>query len=179
MKPKELERLIWQADPRNRLTLFIENLPTSGSSFPDKHFWRMLGEIYTQGEGTWNVRGIYAILFKANRSDRHHVMTIDERKALAKLPEVITVHRGFALRNRKGLSWTLGRAKAEWFARRQALFLSKKKGVRARVVSGVCSRADVIAYFTGRKEEEILVDPAMVTNQKISMLTAEGVVAEP
>ena len=57
----------------------------------------------------------------------------------------------------KGWSWTTDPDKAEWFARRFAV-----RGKECFVAEGTVSKQYVIAYFTGRNESEIVVDPRRV-----------------
>jgi hypothetical protein len=51
-----------------------------------------------------------------------------------------------------GLSWTTDREKAVWFARRFP-------GPEPRVLTGRTRRGNVIAYFAGRQEAEVIVLP--------------------
>lgn len=51
----------------------------------------------------------------------------------------------------KALSWTLDRNTAEWFAHRF--------GKDGTVYTARIKRDDIYAYFSGRKESEVIVDP--------------------
>ena len=62
----------------------------------------------------------------------------------------------------KGLSWTQDREQAIWFAKR----FHAVHGERGKVIEGICKKADVLAYFAGRDEQEIVVDPEKVMKQK-------------
>jgi len=86
-----------------------------------------------------------------------------ERAALAGLDEQLTVYRGFR-RPGKHLapSWTLDRARAEWFARRP---LDRNKGY---VATTTVAKSSVMAYFTGRGEQEIVLEPGHLPEPQIT-----------
>jgi hypothetical protein len=86
------------------------------------------------------------------------MMDEDERKTFGELPDELTIYRGYAGKRKNGLSWTLSLEKAEWFADRFEMMT----GETSYVVKGTCKKADVIAYFDRRQEDEILIDPAKV-----------------
>lgn len=68
-----------------------------------------------------------------------------------------------------GISWTLKRKTAEWFAsygmslRGQFLGLYREDGIPT-VWSAQVDVADILAYFNTRQEEEVVVDPATLRN---------------
>jgi hypothetical protein len=55
-------------------------------------------------------------------------------------------------RSIRGLSWTLDRDKAIWFAKR----FSMLPRLTPRLVEGFVHKRHVLAYFGGRKEKEIV-----------------------
>lgn len=70
------------------------------------------------------------------------------RDTLDSLPEEMTIYRGVKEKNDRGMSWTLSRDKASWFANRyRSSGYIKKRRIR---------KDDVIAYFKDRGEEEII-----------------------
>jgi hypothetical protein len=124
-------------------------------------YWEALGEVWTDIEAPWPNRDIFLDLFRNDRPKRERMMKKGEHKAFAKLPKTITVYRGFIGRRGRGLSWTTSREKAIWFAKR---FAEVNEGT-SQVMTGVVNKSDVLAFFTRRKESEIVVDPAMVRRQ--------------
>lgn len=95
---------------------------------------------------------------------RRHLMDEEELAEFDALPERITVYRGcIADLNEDGLSWTLERKTASWFARR---FAGLREG-EPRVLVGTVDKADVIAYFTSRNEAEIVVANGEVNIERI------------
>lgn len=90
-------------------------------------------------------------LFKI--SDKKSLMQSDELKKFKALQDNITVYRGVwgTKYSVKGLSWTLDKDKARWF--------SKRFKPHGKVIEAEISKRDVFAYFTGRSEEEVVVNP--------------------
>jgi len=93
-------------------------------------------------------------------------LTDTERIALAAMRDPLPVFRGVRTRNRwKGLSWTLNRERALWFATRfdNGGFL----------VSGLVAKEDIRAYLTDRNEAEVIVYPERVRDIEITPVTQQ------
>lgn len=92
-------------------------------------------------------------LIRAINSDRPHrenFMRPEERQALAAMPEIIRIYRGFSIPElRDGYSWTVDKKRAKWFSMRT-------KG--EYYLLGYAKRSDVIGYLTDREEAEIVID---------------------
>ena len=70
------------------------------------------------------------------------------------LGDPVTVYRGVSSADKgnvKALSWTLDRKTAEWFAHRF--------GKDGTVYTAQIKKDDIHAYFSGRKESEVIVNP--------------------
>jgi hypothetical protein len=121
-----------------------------------REYWELLGAIWVDSENIWQNLEEWREVLTSRRPGRRYMMSEDEREALAAMPEELTIHRGYSHPGgtRLGFSWTLSEDRADWFARR----LARDGEVPVVLISKV-GRADVIAYFTGRGEEEIVVDP--------------------
>lgn len=94
-------------------------------------------------------------LFK--RADPTVLMDEDEIAQLSALPDVITVYRGvtsYNAQNIRALSWTLCKKTAMWFA--------KRYGEKGKVYQATISKDHALAYFSGRGENELIVDPAFL-----------------
>lgn len=84
----------------------------------------------------------------------------------------LTVYRGNLGEDpRLGISWTLSRAKARWFAQYangspRALFLGLERidgeEPRPTVWRATVAASDVLGYFGSRRESEVVLDPATV-----------------
>lgn len=88
------------------------------------------------------------------KADKTMIMTDEERKRLSEFGETVTVYRGvtpYNARNVKALSWTVDKKKAEWFAHRF--------GENGTVYTARIKKADVLAFFMGRNESEIVLNP--------------------
>lgn len=95
---------------------------------------------------------------------REQAMTIEEREQLGALPERVSVYRGVNQRNHiTGLSWTLDRDLAHWFAWRHVPPNEvSTPGLLIGVRSGIVLRHRIIALIQERNEHEILVQPKYV-----------------
>jgi hypothetical protein len=119
----------------------------------DKNYWELLGSIWSDSENIWQNFKVWLKLLADDRPGKEHFMDAEEREALAKLPDVLVVHRGYVKgKNKNGLSYTLSKEKAEWFAKR---FSNGNPAVCTRRVK----KTDVLAYLTGRGEDEIVLKP--------------------
>jgi hypothetical protein len=75
-------------------------------------------------------------------------------------PYPCTVYRGCLPIDKRGISWTLLREKATWFAHRL------NEPGKGRVYEATVPAEAVLAVFTGRGEAEVLVDPKYLTDEK-------------
>jgi len=89
------------------------------------------------------------------KCDKNVLMEEEELKAYDSLPDVVTVYRGVTSYNNKKikvLSWTIDSEVAKWFANRY-----QQKG---QVYTATISKKHILAYFGGRNEAEVIVDPS-------------------
>lgn len=126
-------------------------------------YWDVLGEVYVDTENFWQESRRWASLLRSRRPARDRFMTKDEREELAKLPDTLTVYRGYHGRAKKlSWAWTLDHDRAVWFAQRLA-------GVHGRpptVATATVARDGVLALLTRRGEDEIVVAPSRVAVTK-------------
>lgn len=111
-----------------------------------------LADAYTMGHAD---RETALLLFQfANRRD---IMNADDLAAFDALPPYLTIYRGCSVEENRagvfGLSWTVSRKIAEFFAWR---FDAADRG--RVVVRTIIPRADVLAYFNTLQEYEIITD---------------------
>jgi hypothetical protein len=120
----------------------------------------LVGEVWQDSENIRQYCKAWISVWSA-LANPQAAMNDAERSALADLPSQITVFRGYAGRTRRGLagglSWTTSKDKAEWFAERFS-----PPGSPCFVGTGSVQKRDVLAYFTGRREEEVVVLPGRV-----------------
>lgn len=114
-------------------------------------------------------------LLRAPRMQRRRMMNREERDQLGRLPAQLRIYRGFSHPGgERGLSWTLSRECAEFFAdyanSSRRAYLAKMRPGRKFVAAANCKRRDVIAYFQVRKEGEVVILPAHISLIEIQEL---------
>jgi hypothetical protein len=122
----------------------IQNLLT------DEEYWDLLNNIWTDSENIWQNIKEWKILLSNRPKTKHLFMSADDKKAFNKLPDTITVYRGYVPRkNKSGLSYTIDKQRAEWFAKR-----FHKNG---KVIEKVVKKSEVFGYTNARGEQEIII----------------------
>lgn len=168
-KRRDIVEYVLSFPPEDQLKTFAEEC----GNMNDRQYWNTLRIMYVAsagGERGTSLRTIHGKLLytimtaRPRQAKRHLLMDANERRFLKYLPNPVTVYRGFISgQNKSGLSWTLDRSIAAWFARRAALFAKKQP----RLLEGVADKDEIIAYLNGRLEEEILVEPKHVKRQRV------------
>lgn len=131
-------------------------------------YWELVGEVWQDCENVYQHFDGWCGLWASEMAGRERVMDDDERAALAALPDALTVWRGAGHRGvANGLSWTLDKDKAAWFARRD---IGHEDRTGAYVARGSVRKPDVLAHFTGRGEAEIVVLPDHVIDTKVQTI---------
>ena len=132
---------------------------------PDKDYWKCVADVWYRTDFSFPERGEWLRLFVSQRPHRELLMSKTERKRLAAMPGTLTIYRGYEKgRARSGLAWTLSEKRARIHAEseanraRRALFYGIATGGVPMIVCGKCHKRDVLAYFNGRKEQEIVID---------------------
>ena len=93
------------------------------------------------------------------QADPTCLMEQDEYIQFKTLDDTVTVYRGVTSHNAKSvkvLSWSLSQETAEWFAHRF--------GENGTVYEAQIDKKHIYAYFSGRNESEVIVDPSYLTN---------------
>lgn len=89
------------------------------------------------------------------QADKQSLMSTEDYKKYVTFESGITVYRGVAVgRKPNGLSWTLDLDKAIWFAHRFDTDLAE--GYVQKLV--VKDKKNILAYFTIRNEDEVVID---------------------
>ncbi len=136
----------------------IDALMERADDMHDNEFWNAVGAVWIDSENIHQDGDSWRMLLGSDRPGRENTMDEVEQAALAALPDTLTVFRGCTGEDAAdGFSWTLDRAKAEWFANRYA-----HRRENALVVTGTIDKVDVIAHFLGRNETEIVCLPESV-----------------
>lgn len=164
--PHGPERRVWdvvsrRTDPDDRGRLLLD----WADRLYDEDYWRAVADAWQDCDRQGLGVAQWGRLWLTDRPGRDSVMTPSERRRLRALPDRATVYRGVNVRNRwLGLSWTLNRDLAHWFARHPVS--EDWPGV---VIAGTVSRHRVIALFQSRNESEIIVEPRCVRDHSFSL----------
>ncbi len=130
--------------------------------------WDIIGSVWTDTENVQEMFDHWIRIWTSGIPGRERAMTEEERADFNAMPDTIEVWRGVSHKQAaKGLSWTTDRSKAVWFAGRAKAI---NGGTGRYLVSGTVSKSDVLAYFTGRGESEIVVLPEKVRIAKTKIL---------
>ncbi len=142
---------------------------------PNKDYWKCLNLVWVNIEVSAPHRE-WLRLFTSPRPQRKFLMSGTERGELVAMPKTLTIYRGYAKgRARSGLSWTLSKERAGFFAKyangtRRQLLVGHRPGGTAMIVTGKCHKRDVLAYFNERDEQEIVIDPRKVFAKRSTVL---------
>lgn len=103
------------------------------------------------------VKNDLVAMFK--KADKAVLMDGEEREQFDDFDDTITVYRGvtsYNAKNIRALSWTTDYKTAEWFAHR-----FDEDGT---VYEAQISKEHILAFFNGRNESEVIVDPKYLTD---------------
>ena len=96
------------------------------------------------------------------KCDKNALMEEEELEVYNSLPDIVTVYRGVTSYNNKKievLSWTIDPEVAKWFANRYE--------EHGQVYAATISKKHILAYFGGRNEAEVIVDPSKLKDIKL------------
>lgn len=124
----------------------------------DAEYWELLGNFWIDSENIQEKPHQWEKLMLSDRPKRPAIMTVDEQRMLSELPDEMEVWQGRTVRRSDGMSWTLKRSTAAWFANR---FASMEEADPALSV-GMVHKSDIIAYFHRRNEAEVIVPEHLV-----------------
>lgn len=120
----------------------------------DEEYWELVAHFWIDSENIHQNASQWRELWMG-RDEPHLAMDSDDLAFLLTLPDVVTIYRGFRdVEHQNGMSWTLDRDKAIWFANRY-----RRDDRDAYLATAKVRRHDILAYFSGRNEQEIVVYP--------------------
>lgn len=93
------------------------------------------------------------------KADQSILMDGEEKEMFDSFDDTVTIYRGvtsYNAKNIKALSWTTDYQTAEWFAHRF--------GEEGTVYEAQISKEHILAFFNGRNESEVIVDPKYLTD---------------
>lgn len=111
----------------------------------DDDYWGLVSSVWVDSENVWENQDTWIRLLTARQGK--------PGDDISELPDVLTIYRGaIEGMNEDGLSWTLDRNLAIWFAKR----LARATDCPVLLTATVAKR-DVDGYFTNRNESEIVI----------------------
>lgn len=158
LKEKDYSSFIWTHERPFRLNAILE----IARFCTPKLKAELLSHIWTDCEFPHINEDTWRMLFKQIRNS-NHLMTDEELKAYNKLdPTLVTVYRGVSIKPYSGISWTLDKDKALWFANRFS------DGDKQFLLTAVVPTEKIIALLNGRGESEcIIADKIYFTHEEI------------
>ena len=136
----------------------------------DKQYYNFLKDAYMMTEfpmnGFSNYRDLLDLFYA--RENSKLMLDKDELELLNSLPNEVKIWRGVKVddvldEDNIGLSFTLNKDKAIWFAERFA-----QAGVsQAILIEAVVKRDDILSIFLNRDEEEVIVNPEDIKIKEI------------
>jgi len=137
--------------------LIAENIPA-------KDYWNLVGSVWVDSENIHENLEIWREIWARPDIDRRYIMDDRELEVYNLMPDTVMVYRGASHPDVKdGMSWTLSRNKAAWFANR-----FNAKGP-AYIASGKIKREKLLAYFNGRSEREVVLFPENIEKITVSV----------
>lgn len=138
----------------------IENYPLTKAALV---FGLRCAFIYGEGHG--------GATYFFKRIGLRNILHADERKLYDSLPKTISIYRGINKleidRGYLGLSWTLSRGVAEWFAFRGVHY----DDVDGRVYSIKIRKSRMLALFLDRNESEVVFPYASTKYKSLKLVT--------
>lgn len=116
-------------------------------------FWEAVLWVWSDSENIWENLEEWQEVW-AESGSAIPALEADDRAAYEALPDEVEIWRGIdaSVGNPEGLSWSLSREKAEWFANRW-------KPADPAVYRAGVRKADILAVLLGRGEQEVVVFP--------------------
>lgn len=161
-KQEQLERAELKHDWSNYVFLHerpyrVQAMLEIQSEIENHAYWPLLREIWVDSENIYAMHMKWWELLTSNRTYRHLFMDVEDRKLFKKHAQVFEAYRGTTEIERdgnyNGLSWTLDRDKAKWFATR---FVHRDDG-RPVVGTTLLDKDDCIGFVNSRGEQEVVV----------------------
>jgi hypothetical protein len=160
------QKVLWLHEKPYRMSVFLR----VRERMSDRDYWQTLASLWLETENLHEDQQEWVGALTASRAGRAQwLMDESERAILASFDGRVKVYRGFRRPGRHlAPSWTLDAARAQWFARRAI-----DRGTGGYLATVTVPKASVIAYFGGRGEQEIVLDPAELPEPQITEVTRE------
>jgi hypothetical protein len=145
LEKKNYKQFVWLFERPYRVEAFIK----IADQLSDTDYWRVLSDVWIDTENQYAYLKEWKKLLSSKRPNRHYMMVEEEDNILRSLNDEVTVYRGCQKGlNEDGLSWTLDKSKAKFFANRFG-----KKGI---ILERRIPKSDIVAVLMGRGESEVI-----------------------
>lgn len=129
-----------------------------------QQFWELAASVWRDSELPEDAPD-WRALVEADVPCRHLMTSAGDRETLNAMPDVLTVYRGVQGEDElaaeaacaAGYQWTLSPQVAAFFSRRYL-----RGDDNAYVLTTFVNKRDVIAYMTGRNEQEVVIEPGVI-----------------
>lgn len=132
----------------------------------------MMEYVWTDSENIYEMKDVWEELWNGFHDSRPDDFMDKPREFMDRLfngGDKIKAYRGFsegsAADQSFALSWTLSYQKAKWFANRW-----KTKGGTPTVLTREVTRSEILAFFDGRNEKEVVLSPEYVGHVTVHIL---------
>ena len=144
---KNYKQFVWLFERPYRVEAFIK----IADKLSDTDYWRLLSDVWIDTENQYAYLNEWKKLLASKRPNRHYMMGEEEDNILRSLSNQVTIYRGCQKGlNEDGLSWTLDKSKAKFFANRFG-----KKGI---ILERKVPKSDIMAVLLGRGESEVIYE---------------------
>ena len=140
---------ICRINSSHRLSYFIE----IRHKLKDIEYWTILGFLWSMAHWPSESLNDWIYLFSSDRPKRHKLMSLKEQKIFNELPEKVKIYRGHDKDHLDGLSWSLDKNIAEFFAYR---YVRRKSDCDFIVTEKTVPKEDIVCYLNDRKENEVI-----------------------
>jgi len=151
---KEIQKVNFRSNTYDRFQNFLEISPLCSG----KNYWRGLRDAYEDSDNLFAWREKVVLAFASEEPHKEFLMTKAERNYLAELPDTFDIYRGMTEEEFKSkeynISWTLSYKQAIFFT--TYLRNHDTNHMQKRVCKIKIKKSQVIAYWNGRKEHEII-----------------------
>jgi hypothetical protein len=144
---KNYKQFVWLFERPYRVEAFIK----IADKLSDTDYWRLLSDVWIDTENQYAYLNEWKKLLASKRPNRHYMMGEEEDNIFRSLSNQVTIYRGCQKGlNEDGLSWTLDKSKAKFFANRFG-----KKGI---ILERKVPKSDIMAVLLGRGESEVICE---------------------
>jgi hypothetical protein len=160
--------IVWEDLPLYSGKDSFEILRNNWDILPNKIYWTFVGESYTCSDLGHSDSKLIDEYLSDTRPAKEHLMTEEEREYFNNLPEELTIYRGCTKKEINSgnfrCSWTLDKKVAEFFAFEYINRIFEDGGKPKDkslydIVEKTVNKKDLLCYFGGRDEAEVLYIP--------------------